>query len=504
MNTSKDASEWVEVADVPKLNLPDIEEVHCAYHKSDPNYYFIKCKPKKRFMGGCLVCGSINYEVHGKRDRQVHDSSIGLKRIGLILKTPRYLCKDCGATFTHPYESIRDNQQFTNRLYQQIKERAINEPFSGIAAEYGISNTTVADIVKEYGKELETQRVLVAPRVLGIDEKHIVHSARGVFVDIENGKLIEMTADNKRETMKSTIERMIDNDKIEIVTMDMSSGYCNLVQDCLPNAMIVIDRFHVERYTYKAMENTRRAIFKRLKEQVSMLPDGNEKADKEKLLTDLGKHIYLFRYKISTIKSSLDKANLLAKICNTFPEFQTLLTVKIAAERIYTARDRDTALQYVNDLAKNVPNNSDYDLFTNFLRMFSRWSEFILNWFDDKCVYANPSPSDEKRYSNGTTEGVNSFIGRLNGIGSGYSFDVLRYKCLFYKGAAEKPVTKLRQSVVKSYNSAFSSKKMTSFSNGKLPYLQPNTEVITEEYYESGDRTDIWRLLHDINEHKIF
>ena len=222
MNTSKDASEWVEVADVPKLNLPDIEEVHCAYHKSDPNYYFIKCKPKMRFMGGCLVCGSINYEVHGKRDRQVHDSSIGLKRIGLILKTPRYLCKDCGATFTHPYESIRDNQQFTNRLYQQIKERAINEPFSGIAAEYGISNTTVADIVKEYGKELETQRVLVAPRVLGIDEKHIVHSARGVFVDIENGKC---NGDAYEHTMRIKTESGAVNLKVKgKVTGDDISG----------------------------------------------------------------------------------------------------------------------------------------------------------------------------------------------------------------------------------------------------------------------------------------
>lgn len=60
------------------------------------------------------------------------------------------------------------------------------------------TSTTIANIFDEYAAELESKRAkVVAPRILGIDEKHIVHNMRGVFVDIETGTLLEMTVGNR-------------------------------------------------------------------------------------------------------------------------------------------------------------------------------------------------------------------------------------------------------------------------------------------------------------------
>ena len=135
----------------------------------------------------------------------------------------------------------------THRLHDQIKRESYIRPFTDVAPYFGYSIPTVAAIFDEYTAELEKQREeIIAPRILGIDEKHIVNALRDVFVDIETGTLLEMTPGNKRSDIIETIQGMKDYDKnIEIVTMDMSGGYRSYVHECLPNAKIIVDKYHV-------------------------------------------------------------------------------------------------------------------------------------------------------------------------------------------------------------------------------------------------------------------
>ena len=121
---------------------------------------------------------------------------------------------------------------------------------------------TISDIFKGYGEELDKKRKLVAPAVLGMDENHIGHVMRGVFTDIERGTLIEMTENNKIETMQKAIESMEGYDtNVKFVCMDMTRGYKGLVELCMPQAKIIVDRFHVVRYIYTATEKARKQIF---------------------------------------------------------------------------------------------------------------------------------------------------------------------------------------------------------------------------------------------------
>lgn len=127
-----------------------------------------------------------------------------------------------------------------------IAKRAISTPFATLANEYGLSVSKISTIFKEYAKEIYSDYKVVAPRVLGIDEKHVAHHARGVFVDVENGKLLEIAINNKQETMEKIIKSFEGYDtNIKVVTMDMSGGYNTIVQRLLPNAVVVIDKYHV-------------------------------------------------------------------------------------------------------------------------------------------------------------------------------------------------------------------------------------------------------------------
>lgn len=195
-----DLSTMEEVSPVPCLNLPDITELRCYQAPDNGNYMVFECEPATRHFGGCPHCGSSLIFVHGKMKdpRLIHDVNLGVMQVDLLIHVPRYRCEDCDRTFNHRFASVLENRQITNRLYEQIRRDTFVRPFSDLADEFGYTSTTIANIFDEYAAELESKRAkVVAPRILGIDEKHIVHNMRGVFVDIETGTLLEMTVGNR-------------------------------------------------------------------------------------------------------------------------------------------------------------------------------------------------------------------------------------------------------------------------------------------------------------------
>jgi transposase len=54
--------------------------------------------------------------------------------------------------------------------------------------------------------------------------------------------------------------RSLDRKKVELVTIDMWTAYREAARANLPNAEIVVDKFHVIRYANDAVEIVRRAL----------------------------------------------------------------------------------------------------------------------------------------------------------------------------------------------------------------------------------------------------
>ncbi len=416
----------------PSLNISELQETKCSQVSN--NHILVCCEPIKRYMGGCLSCGSMSYYVHGsKKDRIVHDISMGIVHVDLLVKVPRYRCNDCGSTFMYPLGCIVEGTKFTSRLYNQIVVRALDESFATIAKEYGASTTTIAKIFVDYYESKERDRKLTAPKVLGIDEKHIVHKKRGVFVDVENSKIIEMTDTNQIPTMKQTIESMDGYENIRVVTIDMYRGYCNLVKECLPQAKIVIDKFHVIQALHKRIHKARKSIIEYLKTQISDLRDDEEKTRKESLMVQLKKDGYLFKYGIKELQKRKERVLLLAELCETFPELNTLRLLKEDVENIYNAVDRATAEKLYQMWKQSIPRkNPLFSEILAFQKTVERWKEYIFNYFDEGC-----------RFTNAATEGFNSLIGNINNVGRGYKFKTLRLKVIYHANATDLPSNKL-------------------------------------------------------------
>lgn len=112
--------------------------------------------------------------------------------------------------------------------------------------------------------EIDKQRVLTAPEVLGIDEVHICDKMRLVLTDSEHGTLIDMHPRKTIPTVKKAIHALEGYENIKIVTMDMDTGYRNAVKELIPSAMVVIDRFHVVSHISTATQSAKKQIVENL------------------------------------------------------------------------------------------------------------------------------------------------------------------------------------------------------------------------------------------------
>jgi transposase len=104
-------------------------------------------------------------------------------------------------------------------------------------------------------------------KYIGVDEvaRAKGHDYMTVIYDMEVGHLIGVetgrTADIFSGFLKSLPEKTAL--KIEAVAMDMGPAYQKSVRECLPNADLVFDRFHVMKNYSKALSNQRRIEFRK-------------------------------------------------------------------------------------------------------------------------------------------------------------------------------------------------------------------------------------------------
>jgi transposase len=104
-------------------------------------------------------------------------------------------------------------------------------------------------------------------KYLGIDEvaRAKGHDYMTVIYDRVTGHLIGVETGRTSEVLTNFLKRLPPEtaEKIEAVAMDMAPAYQKAVRDCLPNAEIVFDRFHVMQNYSKAIGNQRRIEYRK-------------------------------------------------------------------------------------------------------------------------------------------------------------------------------------------------------------------------------------------------
>lgn len=432
--------DMVKLDTTPCLNLPELKEECCLVPKTGEPYMLFVCSPTDKPTTGCPNCGSIDFTRDGVGDqpRLVHDVNVGITHVDILLQSARYKCKDCGARFRHVYNSIPPDRNVTDRLYEQICMEAFTRPFTDVASEHGYTEGTVRNFFDEYAAEMEAMRPKIkAPEVLGIDEKHIVHEMRAVFIDIKTGRLLEMTPNNKVNDIIGTITRMEGYENIRLITTDMANGYRSYIHEYLPHVKIIVDKYHVYQDLYRKITKTKKEITTYVKEKIQKNENASERERLLSVLNLLTRNAYIFKFGKKKLLEKPSRIQILADACKTFPEFNHLRLIKEGFERIYECKNREDAEKVYQEWVALIPPTGkrkeaaweekygvDAGLFKElkgFYRTTQSWHEEILGYFDEDC-----------QYTNAASEGTNRMIQSINDQGSGYGFKRLRAKALYW------------------------------------------------------------------------
>ena len=394
------------------LDLPEFKIIDLKHNEHTILIYVEKKEAKPKV---CPHCGVYNptVRVHGSREQDVRDLNIMGKRVGLILKRRRFKCMECNQTFIELCDSIAPKARMTNRLRDYIAEQSKRKSFIELERELDISNVTIRKIFIEEMESLQSGQEIETPSFIGLDEIHIQRSDKSrkvAWAVICNGvdhTVMDILHNRNKSTVTKYLMGLKNPENVRLVTMDMWNPYRDAVYASLPNASIVVDKFHIVRMANKALDDYRKSLKAQLgKRNINLKQE---------------------RYLILQREDSLDITNQIFRDAwfAEFPQLKTIYELKETFFNIFdTDYTREEAYKAYTDWKKSIP--KDITVFDELIATMSSWKREWLNYFDQKF--------NERRVTNAFVEGANSAIRKIEAVGAGYDFDVLRAKVMMCVG----------------------------------------------------------------------
>lgn len=383
-------------------NILNLSSYTIARIEEDEHDYHIWAEAA-RHPSTCHHCGHREIVGFGRREQLIRDLPMHGKRVGIYVDTRRYRCRQCGKTFYERLPDVNEKRLMTARLVDWVGKQAIKRPFARLADEVGLAENTVKNVFRDYINDLERTVRFEVPRWMGIDEIHIIKKPRCIISNIEHNTAVEVLRDRTKKTVMGHFQTMQGREKVQYVAMDMWNPYREAVEALMPQATIVIDKFHVVRMANEALETIRKAQRAQLttKERRGLMHD---------------RFVLLKRRHDLTDKEYL-------KLSGWTANYPMLEAAYDAKEVFYGIWDMDTRADAERAYAiwrdNLVPEVRE--AFHPLVRAMENWHSHIFAYFDHAIT-------------NAYTESLNNLIRVMNRLGRGYSFEALRAKILFSEG----------------------------------------------------------------------
>ena len=106
------------------------------------------------------------------------------------------------------------------------------------------------------------RRVAGERKHLGVDEKSFLkgHQYATILSDLDNPRVLDVARDRKEDSLGELLNKISEpqRDNIEAVALDMWEPFINAVEQYLPQADIVHDKFHIAKYLGEAVDKVRK------------------------------------------------------------------------------------------------------------------------------------------------------------------------------------------------------------------------------------------------------
>ena len=213
----------------------------------------------------CSACGSRKVSPKGRKVRQFRCLPIGNRSVTIGFPIPRVKCHDCGRIRQVKVPFADTRRSYTKAFERYALDLSRRMTIRDVAEHLGVGWDMIKDIQQRDLKQRFSRPKLGKLRKMAIDEISVAKGQRylTVVLDLESGRIVFVGENRDANALNPFWERLRrSRAKIEAVAMDMSAAYALAVTTHLPEAAIVLDRFHVVKLLNEKLTQLRREVYR--------------------------------------------------------------------------------------------------------------------------------------------------------------------------------------------------------------------------------------------------
>ena len=292
------------------------------------------------------------------------------KKVLLIWKVRRFKCKHCQYVFTEPRPAGITRKRYDDHFANEVVKHLTTANFKDTSEKYRVSPPVLISMLNERQK---IQELPEGELRLNVDE----HSFSGrdlkiTIGEINSKKILAVLKNDDQPTLRRYFESWPDEAKSRVkeLCIDMKSSYLTVLKEVFPDAIIVVDRFHVVKDMIKRVEEMRRIMQTEGK-------IGNEKMNR-----------FLFaKNREDLSEEEQEKIKKIFEKSKKFPALQNAYFVKEKVREIYRARNKKEAERKFAMLISQLE-QFEVGKIKEMRDTLKRWKPYILNFFESRTTNA--------------------------------------------------------------------------------------------------------------------
>lgn len=136
------------------MNILGIDGVNVVGTSQDADNIQIKAETAEG-SNSCPHCFSANVVKFGLKPEIIMDTPVHGKRCGIHLQRRRMRCNACNKTFMESLIWKDKKRQMTNRLIAYIERECLKRPFTALADEIGVDESTIRRVFADYAARVD-------------------------------------------------------------------------------------------------------------------------------------------------------------------------------------------------------------------------------------------------------------------------------------------------------------------------------------------------------------
>jgi transposase len=330
----------------------------------------------------CRRCGRTLTESHGLDEPRLlrHLPILG-RVVYLPIRPRRFRCPWCDdhPTTTQSLDWYEPNALHTKAYERHLILQLVNSTLSDVGAKEDVTSDALLGILDRWIASSVDWDALHPFATLGIDEIALLKGHRDfvavISAQTEAGDLhmLAVLPDRLKASVVAWLKTIPAAIRARITTVctDIWEGYITAAQEVLPQARIVIDRFHVARHYRDGVDNLRKQEVRRLQKE---LPKAAQ--------DDLKHTLWPFRKRSAALDE--DEQERLTALLAHRPALRMAYTLREQLTSIFdTARSKKEGLRRIGLWRQRVV-RSGLGCFDAFLKLLDSWLDLIANYFIDR------------------------------------------------------------------------------------------------------------------------